>query len=250
MEMMKMAIMRGQPMLVNMGCSRLECPAGSVIRINRANYGRFSLKLCNPQGRTENMDVTCQNVKTTDIVSSECDGHQRCEFLVNNDIFEDPCPGTSKYIEVRHHCSPVSSVPVPENVRVCQRLYETGFISWSMPRDGASTVYNKFKLKLRKVNETVTEEREINLGNPENGRYIYELGSDVLSTEFALKAATADGGWGDYSPFVRPETCPIPPEIAPKTSSRSYVPVPRNTHVCQHHLSSNSVSGHFLGHAL
>lgn len=46
----------------------------------------------------------------------------------------------------------VSSVPVPENVRVCQRLYETGFISWSMPRDGASTVYNKFKLKLRKVN--------------------------------------------------------------------------------------------------
>lgn len=57
--------------------------------------------------------------------------------------------------------------------------------------------------------ETVTEEREINLGNPENGRYIYELGSDVLSTEFALKAATADGGWGDYSPFVRPETCKL-----------------------------------------
>lgn len=53
------------------GMLTLECPAGSVIRIARANYGRFSLKLCNPQGRTENMDVTCQNVKTTDIVSSE-----------------------------------------------------------------------------------------------------------------------------------------------------------------------------------
>ena len=37
---------------------RLSCPAGSVIRVMRANYGRFSVAICNEEGRTD-WSVNC-----------------------------------------------------------------------------------------------------------------------------------------------------------------------------------------------
>ncbi|VDN02909.1 unnamed protein product [Thelazia callipaeda] len=41
----------------------LECPAGKYIGIRLANYGRFTLALCNPSHRTD-LSTTCQNDRT------------------------------------------------------------------------------------------------------------------------------------------------------------------------------------------
>ena len=53
------------------GMLALGCPEGQVIRIRRANYGRFTLNLCNPQGVTTNMDLRCQSITSMNIVATE-----------------------------------------------------------------------------------------------------------------------------------------------------------------------------------
>lgn len=49
----------------------LTCPSNYVIRIKRANYGRFSLTRCNPTGKITGMNVQCQSVKSRDIVATK-----------------------------------------------------------------------------------------------------------------------------------------------------------------------------------
>ena len=53
------------------GMLTLACREGFVIRIRRANYGRFTLNLCNPKGITTNMDLRCQSITSMDIVATE-----------------------------------------------------------------------------------------------------------------------------------------------------------------------------------
>ncbi|VDO26571.1 unnamed protein product [Onchocerca flexuosa] len=45
----------------------LECPVGRYIAIQLANYGRFTLGLCNPSHRTD-LSTTCQNDRTLAIM--------------------------------------------------------------------------------------------------------------------------------------------------------------------------------------
>lgn len=50
--------------------ANLECPPGLYIDIQLANYGRFTLSLCNPTHRTD-LTTTCQNNRTLAIMKSE-----------------------------------------------------------------------------------------------------------------------------------------------------------------------------------
>jgi hypothetical protein len=43
----------------------LSCGSESVIRVVRANFGRFSISVCNPQGWT-NISTHCPSPTTTD----------------------------------------------------------------------------------------------------------------------------------------------------------------------------------------
>lgn len=83
----------------------LNCTGrGERIRILLANYGRFSLVVCNQDGINKGWDLQCSSKKTLKVVGERCDGNQNCTFAASNYLFGDPCPGTKKYIEIRYYC--------------------------------------------------------------------------------------------------------------------------------------------------
>ncbi|KAL8572517.1 hypothetical protein ACOMHN_019556 [Nucella lapillus] len=220
------------------GMLRLECPKRYVIRIKRANYGRFSLTLCNPLGITSNMDLRCISVTSRRIVATECDGHNKCEFQVTNQLFGDPCPGTSKYAEVKHYCEPEDvihvwdsptlrplpdlpeapfklrrpSVPMPEKIQVCMHSYPSASagavydIYWQMPETSQTILH--FMLKYSVGEEAHEKEMP---GLKANDRYTFSFTPDEGKKSeahlFAIKAFSLDYGWGDYSPLSTPERC-------------------------------------------
>ncbi|XP_014479736.1 PREDICTED: latrophilin Cirl-like isoform X2 [Dinoponera quadriceps] len=82
----------------------IECGEGKLIHLIRANYGRFSITICNEHGNTD-WSVNCMSPKSFRVLNSECNHRNSCSVDVRSDIFEeDPCPGTGKYIEAQFHC--------------------------------------------------------------------------------------------------------------------------------------------------
>ncbi|CAL4079198.1 unnamed protein product, partial [Meganyctiphanes norvegica] len=93
----------------------IECEASHVINVIRANYGRFSITICNTHGNTE-WSVNCQSMRTLHVLADRCNGKSSCSSGVSSEIFEDPCPGTYKYIEVHYSCgaaTPTSTTARP-----------------------------------------------------------------------------------------------------------------------------------------
>ncbi|UYV64579.1 hypothetical protein LAZ67_3001240 [Cordylochernes scorpioides] len=82
---------------------RVSCDGEGVIRLARANYGRFSLSLCNDPGRMD-WRVNCMSYKSFLIMQNRCHLKPNCSITVSSAIFGDPCPGTLKYLEVQYHC--------------------------------------------------------------------------------------------------------------------------------------------------
>ncbi|XP_031782243.1 latrophilin Cirl isoform X2 [Nasonia vitripennis] len=83
---------------------RIECREGELIHLIRANYGRFSITICNEHGNTD-WSVNCMSPKSFRVLYSKCNGRRSCELDVRSENFvEDPCPGTSKYIEAQYDC--------------------------------------------------------------------------------------------------------------------------------------------------
>ena len=69
----------------------------------RANYGRFSITICNQHGNTD-WKVDCQAGRTLRAMQARCSNKNQCIVPVQSSIFGDPCPGTYKYIEVHYAC--------------------------------------------------------------------------------------------------------------------------------------------------
>ncbi|KAK9304842.1 hypothetical protein QLX08_003910 [Tetragonisca angustula] len=83
---------------------RIECGEGKLIHLIRANYGRFSITICNEHGNTD-WSVNCMSPKSFRVLNSECNYRNSCSVDVRSEIFEeDPCPGTGKYIEAQYYC--------------------------------------------------------------------------------------------------------------------------------------------------
>lgn len=82
---------------------KLECEEGQLIHLVRANYGRFSLSICNDGGQTD-LSVNCMSYKSFLIMQDRCSQNSNCSVVVTSKMFGDPCPGTSKYLEVQYHC--------------------------------------------------------------------------------------------------------------------------------------------------
>ena len=91
----------------------ISCAPGLHLNIIRANYGRFSIAICNLHGNTE-WSVNCMSPRTLRVIRARCQGGSECQVPVDSTIFGDPCPGTFKYIEVHYSCDhgkwPVSYV--------------------------------------------------------------------------------------------------------------------------------------------
>ena len=47
----------------------MKCGEGEVIRIIRANYGRFTVKMCNEYGVTEGLNLQCRLRQSKEIIS-------------------------------------------------------------------------------------------------------------------------------------------------------------------------------------
>jgi len=90
---------------------KIECEEGTVINLIRANYGRFSISICNSEGNTA-WSVNCMEPRTLRIINQRCEFQPRCNVPVNSSIFGDPCPGTSKYVEVHFSCKSLTTTAV------------------------------------------------------------------------------------------------------------------------------------------
>ncbi|XP_050519507.1 latrophilin Cirl isoform X1 [Diabrotica virgifera virgifera] len=83
---------------------KIECKDGELIKLIRANYGRFSITICNDHGNTD-WSVNCMSPKSLRVLHSRCSDKQNCTVEINNETFgDDPCPDTSKYIEAHYDC--------------------------------------------------------------------------------------------------------------------------------------------------
>lgn len=87
---------------------KIGCREGSVIHLIRANYGRFSITICNDHGNTD-WSVNCMSTKSLRVLHSRCSMHQNCSILASTNMFGDPCPNTLKYLEAHYQCVPAST---------------------------------------------------------------------------------------------------------------------------------------------
>ncbi len=70
----------------------------------RANFGRFSVAVCNDEVRT-NLSVDCLSEGAAGVMRRRCDGRSGCRVESSAQEFgSDPCPGTPKYLEVHYKC--------------------------------------------------------------------------------------------------------------------------------------------------
>lgn len=82
---------------------KIECKEGYVINLIRANYGRYSITVCNDHGSTE-WSVNCMSHKSFSILSARCSQKRNCSIQASTNLFNDPCPGTVKYLEAHYAC--------------------------------------------------------------------------------------------------------------------------------------------------
>ncbi|XP_037949539.1 latrophilin Cirl [Teleopsis dalmanni] len=81
----------------------IECDPGDIISLIRANYGRFSITICNDHGNVD-WSVNCMFSKTLTVLNSKCANKQNCTVLATTNMFGEPCPGTHKYLEAHYQC--------------------------------------------------------------------------------------------------------------------------------------------------
>ncbi|KAH8370773.1 hypothetical protein KR093_004911, partial [Drosophila rubida] len=81
----------------------IECDPGDIINLIRANYGRFSITICNDHGNVE-WSVNCMFPKSLTVLNSRCAHKQSCSVLAATSMFGDPCQGTHKYLEAHYQC--------------------------------------------------------------------------------------------------------------------------------------------------
>lgn len=74
-----------------------------MINLIRANYGRFSITICNDHGNVD-WSVNCMSPKSLRVLHSKCANKQNCSVLASTNMFGDPCIGTHKYLEAHYLC--------------------------------------------------------------------------------------------------------------------------------------------------
>uniref|UniRef100_K1QC40 Latrophilin-2 n=1 Tax=Magallana gigas TaxID=29159 RepID=K1QC40_MAGGI len=122
------------PQSMSLACEnsvmKLDCERKKgIIRITRANYGRFTLTTCKIFGATNEWNVSCRLPESKRIVAERCDGYPKCEIMASSDVFGDPCRGTVKYLQVYYTCEPIDSPVRPTPSQFCQSTESLG-VMW------------------------------------------------------------------------------------------------------------------------
>ncbi|XP_022656986.1 latrophilin Cirl-like isoform X4 [Varroa destructor] len=82
------------------------------------------------------MSVNCMSWKSHLIMEKKCMNKQSCSVQVSAKNFDDPCPGTIKYLEVQYNCT-LASLAVPSTTTPLPTLRNT--TAASAEEDSAST---------------------------------------------------------------------------------------------------------------
>ncbi|XP_022246110.1 latrophilin Cirl-like isoform X2 [Limulus polyphemus] len=82
---------------------KISCENEQLIKVLRANYGRFSISICNDQGILD-WSVKCAAEKSYFVIHERCNLVPSCIVNVTSHTFGEPCPGTYKYLEVQYQC--------------------------------------------------------------------------------------------------------------------------------------------------
>ncbi|EEC17843.1 conserved hypothetical protein, partial [Ixodes scapularis] len=94
------------------------CPEGQLISLIRANYGRFSISICNEHG-TLDWSVDCKSNRSYNVIRESCGMQRQCSLPASTALFGDPCPGTFKYLEAHYQCI-AGTGPMPERSCPCR----------------------------------------------------------------------------------------------------------------------------------
>ncbi|XP_042895739.1 latrophilin Cirl isoform X3 [Parasteatoda tepidariorum] len=91
---------------------KITCEAGHMVHLLRANYGRFSISICNEHGNLD-WSVDCTSPSSFHVIKETCGMKNSCSLSASPDLFGDPCPGTPKYLEAHYQCVPEKSSITP-----------------------------------------------------------------------------------------------------------------------------------------
>ncbi|XP_015791415.1 uncharacterized protein LOC107368148 isoform X2 [Tetranychus urticae] len=81
----------------------IKCDEGYLIHLIRANYGRYSISICNSHGNLD-WKVDCTSPHSYEVISKRCGQRNSCRVPASSKIFDDPCSLTFKYLEVHYQC--------------------------------------------------------------------------------------------------------------------------------------------------
>ncbi|XP_054719040.1 adhesion G protein-coupled receptor L1-like isoform X2 [Uloborus diversus] len=91
---------------------QISCMPGHMIHLLRANYGRFSISICNEHGNLD-WSVDCTSLTSFNVIKETCGMKNSCTLSASPELFGDPCPGTPKYLEAHYQCVPEKSAVTP-----------------------------------------------------------------------------------------------------------------------------------------
>ncbi|XP_022914827.1 latrophilin Cirl isoform X4 [Onthophagus taurus] len=112
---------------------KIECKEGELIKLIRANYGRFSITICNDHGNTD-WSVNCMSPKSLRVLHNKCSQFQNCSIPASTNMFGDPCPGTLKYLEAHYQCLPAAATTTTTTRPSPPWLLTTDSPIWSTPK--------------------------------------------------------------------------------------------------------------------
>ncbi|XP_059609740.1 latrophilin Cirl [Phlebotomus argentipes] len=116
----------------------LECDPGNVINLIRANYGRFSITICNDHGNVE-WSVNCMSPKSLRVLHTKCALKHKCSVLASTSLFGDPCAGTHKYLEAHYQCISATQTPTTTGRSPPPWLITSPPSVWSSPTMRSTT---------------------------------------------------------------------------------------------------------------
>lgn len=99
------------PLLQSVACegqsASLSCDWG-FIHVIDANYGRNDGRICSAGQRHESLsNVHCFQKTSLQTMTTRCNGRKSCSVQAVNSVFNDPCYGTYKYLQVSYQCRPL-----------------------------------------------------------------------------------------------------------------------------------------------
>ncbi|CAG2159344.1 unnamed protein product [Oppiella nova] len=83
----------------------IVCEEGTHINLIRANFGRFSISVCNDNGNVD-WSVDCMSHRSFRVMQESCGMKRSCKLPASANVFGDPCLGTLKYLEAHYQCMP------------------------------------------------------------------------------------------------------------------------------------------------